>query len=432
MNPFKVTAHAVKMVGRNKRSYALLSVTIVLSFTLLLGYLCFVDSQHYNRYKQTFSFDRGRVSAVIKSDPALDGLISKRLNELDGTSFQLLYQASGAILTFADCTLETGEKVVLPYDTTIWSIPSHAAEFYTADPEWTDWLPTEINWIDGKEHEGIHLEPDEIIVDENLYRAFELDKKDYFAPAFSTFSGDNKGMPNGVRFRVVGTIPSIGEMELDFGTSEGFAYVVGSYVPEMLFSGETLNPSSCPNLFWWSNFMIYSDQPELVKQMINSLVQGTDPAISVYEAQDRANQIMKTENRTKALICGAMLIILGINLYSCFANALNERRFEIGVKRALGASAWSIVRQFLYESLCVMAVNILVSVALVADIFIVYKFIYERTPNEYGQYFQWTIYISPHSIAMFAVCTITLTVVFSLIFAYKSTQVRIADQLKAE
>mgnify|MGYP002869020339 FL=1 len=141
---------------------------------------------------------------------------------------------------------------------------------------------------------------------------------------------------------------------------------------------------------------------------------------------------MKTENRLKALICGAMLIILGINLYSCFANALNERRFEIGVKRALGASAGSIVKQFLYESLCVMAVNILVSVALVADIFIVYKFIYERTPNEYGQYFQWTIYISPHSIAMFAVCTITLTVVFSLIFAYKSTQVRIADQLKAE
>ncbi len=101
MNPFKVTAHAVKMVGRNKRSYALLSVTIVLSFTLLLGYLCFVDSQHYNRYKQTFSFDRGRVSAVIKSDPALDGLISKRLNELDGTSFQLLYQASGATLTLS-------------------------------------------------------------------------------------------------------------------------------------------------------------------------------------------------------------------------------------------------------------------------------------------------------------------------------------------
>ena len=79
-----------------------------------------------------------------------------------------------------------------------------------------------------------------------------------------------------------------------------------------------------------------------------------------------------------------------------------------------------------------MALNILISVALVAHIFIVYKFIYERTPNQFGQYFTWTIYISPYSVAMFAVCTLTLTVVFSLIFAYSSTQVRIADQLKAE
>lgn len=432
MNPFKVTAHAVKMVGRNKRSYALLSVTIVLSFTLLLGYLCFVDSRHYNDYKQVFSFDRGRVSAEFKTDPALDRLTARRLNDIDGTSYQLMYQAGGAVLSFKECTLDTGEKVIMPYDTVIWSIPSHAAEFYTADPEWTDWLPTEINWLDGKEHEGVRLAPDEIIVDEKLYRAFELDKKDHFALTLSALNGEDGTLPNGERFRVVGTIPSNGEMELDLETTEGCAYVVGSYTPELLFSGEVLNPANCPNLFWWSNYMIYSENPELVEQTINSLVQGSDPAISVYEAQDRANQIMKTENRTKALICGAMLIILGINLYSCFANALNERRFEIGVKRALGASAWSIVRQFLYESLCVMAVNILVSVALVADIFIVYKFIYERTPNEYGQYFQWTIYISPHSIAMFAVCTITLTVVFSLIFAYKSTQVRIADQLKAE
>lgn len=48
----------------------------------------------------------------------------------------------------------------------------------------------------------------------------------------------------------------------------------------------------------------------------------------------------------------------------------------------------------------------------------------------YGQ--NWIIYVSPYSLAMFAACTIALTVVFSMIFAYRSTQVRIADQLKAE
>jgi ABC-type antimicrobial peptide transport system permease subunit len=66
-------------------------------------------------------------------------------------------------------------------------------------------------------------------------------------------------------------------------------------------------------------------------------------------------------------------------------------------------------------------------VALVADLAIIYKFFMERT--EWKDYI---IYFSPYSIAMFAVCAVTLTVVFSLIFAYKSTQVQIVDYLKAE
>ena len=111
---------------------------------------------------------------------------------------------------------------------------------------------------------------------------------------------------------------------------------------------------------------------------------------------------------------------------------MNDRKFEIGVKRAIGASALSIVRQFLYESLIVMVTNIFLSVVLVADVFIVYKFLYEHTPNEWGQYLKWIIYISPQSLAMFAVSSVSLTLVFSLIFAYKSTQVEIVQYLKAE
>ena len=79
-------------------------------------------------------------------------------------------------------------------------------------------------------------------------------------------------------------------------------------------------------------------------------------------------ETIRAQKTTKALITCAMLLILGINLYSSFSNALNERKFEIGVKRAIGASGFAIVRQFLYESLTVMVANILVSVALVVDI----------------------------------------------------------------
>ena len=43
-----------------------------------------------------------------------------------------------------------------------------------------------------------------------------------------------------------------------------------------------------------------------------------------------------------------------------------------------------------------------------------------------------TVYLSPYSFGIFAVCAVTLTVVFSLIFAYRSTQVEVVQYLKAE
>lgn len=46
-NSFRIFRHSLTMVGRTLRSYMLLSVTIVLSFSLLLGYLGLVDSEVY-------------------------------------------------------------------------------------------------------------------------------------------------------------------------------------------------------------------------------------------------------------------------------------------------------------------------------------------------------------------------------------------------
>ena len=47
--------HSILMVRRNLKSYLLLSVTILLSFTFLLGYFVYSDSEIYNRYKEYFN-----------------------------------------------------------------------------------------------------------------------------------------------------------------------------------------------------------------------------------------------------------------------------------------------------------------------------------------------------------------------------------------
>ena len=432
MKLLKELKHAFVMVRRNMRGYCLLSVTIVLSFTLLLGYMVYTDSGNYNKYKEHFAQNRSLVFAVHPTDEYIDRLLLEKASEIPNTTYQLNYRIGGFNLKIPNISLETGEEVYSFGSPYIFSIPARVPAVYTWSNDNDRFEALEITWLDGKEHLDINLNDDEIIVDEQLYRAVsEWNHNKLHCVMTSNLDREYALDKN---YTVVGTIPSEGTLTLNTGqgVAEGTAFVNAEYyTPTFLMSGTSVNPALFPKLDCWSYIVFVSDQPELVAQLVNSMNTGAR-AVGTYEAQDKANRVMKTENRTKALICGAMLIILGINLYSCFANALNERRFEIGVKRALGASAWSIVRQFLYESLCVMALNILISVALVADIFIVYKFIYERTPNQFGQYFKWTIYISPYSVAMFAVCTLTLTVVFSLIFAYSSTQVRIADQLKAE
>ena len=292
-------------------------------------------------------------------------------------------------------------------------------------------LSSEIVWHDGEEHTEFFLDTDEVILSEKLYFALRFDEE--AEPVFNLRSGWGINLS----FRVVGYWKS--EEVIDYSD-----FISGHSTPPMILSTKLINAIGllepgkwAPDI--WQTFgrgiidqrcvVVHSDNPEAVVQLAQTMNLSTE---SVYEQQEEALAQIRTEKGNKAIIACALLLLLGINLYSSFTNALSERKFEIGVKRAIGASAWSIVLQFLYESIIVMLANILVAVAVVADVFIVYKYIYERTPDEWGMYNDFILYISPHSVAMFALCAVTLTIVFSIIFAYKSTRVEIVQYLKAE
>lgn len=291
----------------------------------------------------------------------------------------------------------------------------------------------EITWLDGKEHLDVHLEAGEVIVDEQLYHALELDKSGLFRCMLwdSLAGGGAEATKLQGNFTVVGTVPSEEPIRLEMDEEAERVRFVGSYEPIVILPGTVFGPSLQPGLPWHAYITFMTDSPEQVTQLANSMF-SHNPTQAVYESQDRATEIMRTEKGTKALIGCVLLALLSINLYSSFSNALNDRKFEIGVKRAMGASAFSIVRQFLYESMIVMLADILLAVVIVMDGLLVYKVIYEATPDRWGDYHDWIIYISPYSIAMFVVCSVAMTVVFSLIFAYKSTQVEIVEYLKAE
>ncbi len=418
-----ILRHSVMMVGRTIKSYGLLSVTITLTFSLLLGYLVFTDTKLYNQYKSIFAKDPNLAtySAGLPEHDALMSKLVEKAEEMDNTRYYIRYCLQ-LPQYFGQYTMtDTGGELKISY-LHIYSLPDSVFGIATGD------YLCPVTWLPGQERETIRLSGNEAILSVEWFYALGLDKME--EPTYTVrLPYENDSGRYTYSFRIVGIVDDpyddalTGITLLDDGTDNATTL----YQPSLYVNMQYLGPDNTSSqLSWGRACVLYTYEPRKLIQITDNL--GIDVNFrNAVEAQDKALETIRAQKQVKYIIAAAMLLLLGINLYSSFTNALSERRFEIGVKRAIGASGFDIVRQFFYESLLVMCANTLLSVALVTDLAIIYKFIMEQT--EWKDYI---IYFSPYSIAMFAVCAVTLTVVFSLIFAYKSTQVQIVDHLKAE
>ena len=418
-----VFRHACIMVSKHLKSYAYLSVTIILSFAFLLGYLLFIDSESYNDYKELFQkrredvvlFDNTQEGNTVK-----DALLRAKLDAMDGTQYFLAYSGRFGHMDIYYANKTSGNEE----DTSIYFANVYA--LFLQDYAWLDLIEkatynisNQIAWIDGRASQEFVLEVDEVILSEKVYRALKMEQEENPVYQLRTRDGLN------ISLRVVGYTYS--NVPIDYSNESWF------FTPTMLLSTKLLDwlakegfdpyEKEIVSTSW---YYIYSEMPEVIVSLGKTMEYGV---YSVYEEQDSARVQMQTQKKTKSIIACALLVLLGINLYSSFSNAMNERKYEIGVKRAVGASAWSIVRQFLYESLLVMLANVAISIALVVDVGVLYKIFMEWQSDFLDTY---VLYLTPHSMVIFGACAVTLTVVFSLIFAYKSTQVEIVQYLKAE
>ena len=64
MKKCKGIRHALSMVIKNKRSYLMLSVTIVLSFTFFLSYMIYIDSNNMTQYGKDIYSDENIIEAM--------------------------------------------------------------------------------------------------------------------------------------------------------------------------------------------------------------------------------------------------------------------------------------------------------------------------------------------------------------------------------
>ena len=86
-----IIRHAFLMVTRTIKSYGLLSVTITLTFSLLLGYLVFTDTKLYNQYKSLFAKDPNLATyiACLSEHDALLSKLVEKAEEMDNTRYYI-------------------------------------------------------------------------------------------------------------------------------------------------------------------------------------------------------------------------------------------------------------------------------------------------------------------------------------------------------
>lgn len=411
MRSLRQLAHAAKMVWRNRKRYAFLSVTIVLSFSLLLGYLLYADSKNYNNYKGVFACDRG---IVIVGTNSVSNTYWERLNgKLSEIPDTHAYPCAVSQLHTVDNVVKReAKKQIVSTTIQILALPQRVFGLYDEMG-----APLQIQWREGKEREILHLEPGEALANEALMAMLPPGAEQFD----NSLKAGNSGKRFDLRFELVGTV---------LENSANTDYLAST--PVLYVSRAEWNPITQPEPDWWQKIVVHSAQPEKVYNLAKTLDPGGWEPRAVYQDQNEALKKQQQDARVKAILTVGLFLLLGINLYSSFSNALNERKFEIGVKRAIGAGAPQIVGQFTLESLLVLLGDLALSVALVTGAGITYKFFMERTPDDLGRFHMFTLYITPWSVAMFAVCALSLTVVFSLLFSYQATRVQVIDYLKGE
>lgn len=143
-----------------------------------------------------------------------------------------------------------------------------------------------------------------------------------------------------------------------------------------------------------TRMVIYSKKPKIIQGWLDNL--GLSADASSYEIVDQIYAKIVDLIDIKILFVIMMMILLGINMYGSFSNALEKRKFEMGVRRAIGASKKEIVLQFFYEGIIIISINIFISIMIVMFVLSIYKIIMFY---RYG--IEWIISTNIYSVIIF-------------------------------
>lgn len=410
----KLIKHSIIMLYKNIKVYIALSITIIISFTLLLGYLILIDSKCYNNNKKIFSVPSGIVLAQQEDDNNKLKMFEKMMKENDLSFEKYDY--------YSFCVPQLQYGAIC---STFVGIPSRLKDVYesrimvnSSDSSDIINTPQKIKMLYGKD--DFFLEKGEAIINISFFESLGLKSSDLPYETEFLLSDDNVDYGR-IKLKVVGVCEDGGyASKLHYDEDSNIAGEVRVYVSQNTLN--SLNIDSFLEKDYYS--FINTNDPEKVIAFENQL--GLIKC-SAYEAQKEALRQEKVDKSTKNKIAIMLLLVLGINMFGCLSNVIGRRQYEIGIKRAIGASVWEIIIQFLTESICILVIDELISLWLISNIVIAFKYFYWKIEHEI-----WIFYCSRYSIISFVVAAVSITVIFSVVLAYKATKVEIVSQLKCE
>jgi putative ABC transport system permease protein len=122
-------------------------------------------------------------------------------------------------------------------------------------------------------------------------------------------------------------------------------------------------------------------------------IQGGDPDDFMVRTMEEMASVRKEATQTMtallASIAGVSLLVGGIGIMNIMLVSVTERTREIGIRRALGARAGDVLRQFLVEAMALSVIGGLAGIALGA-----------AASGVIAQMLKWSTSISPASIAL--------------------------------
>lgn len=130
---------------------------------------------------------------------------------------------------------------------------------------------------------------------------------------------------------------------------------------------------------------------------------------------------------TKRLVGILVFVLLFMNLSASFTNALKDRRYEIALRRSLGASPWRILQEFFLESAIVNFSAFLLSMILVTAIWYGYRLIvYFRSGLRY------TVFLTEGDILVYVLMFLSILIFSGIQFAFQAMQTNIVQALQGE